>query len=104
MYKINSPATIQKSHFSSANLTARQRRLLFRAAHRGIKEMDLILGGYIQENIHKFTDSEITELENIMLLNDRDLLSWITKEVPVPLEQDTALMRKIIQYQLKPST
>ena len=44
---------------SSPDLDIRRKRLLWRATHRGIKEMDLILGGFVTRNLGGFSASEI---------------------------------------------
>jgi len=40
----------------------RRKRLLWRATHRGIKEMDLILGGFAPRHIDAFCPGEIDDL------------------------------------------
>ncbi|CBI76416.1 conserved protein of unknown function [Bartonella clarridgeiae 73] len=79
-------------------LDSRRRRLIFRAWHRGIREMDLILGQYVDAHIAKMNDQTVSELEYIMSFEDRDLLTWITGEVSVPYKVDSPLFRDIINY------
>lgn len=74
----------------------RRKRLLWRATHRGIKEMDLILGGFVTRNIENFTEADITELERIMDIPDQDMLSWATKQEPVPPGHASALLARIL--------
>ncbi|KEC55117.1 succinate dehydrogenase assembly factor 2 [Bartonella koehlerae] len=80
-------------------LDVRHRRLIFRAWHRGIREMDLIFGRYVDAHIAGMSDKKISELEYIMSFNDRDLLTWITGEVSPPPEVDSPLFRDIVNYQ-----
>ena len=80
---------------SGADLDARRRKLLFRSWHRGIREMDLILGGFADHAIAALADGELDEYESLLELQDADVLSWITGEQPVPTIHDTALFRKI---------
>ncbi|AQX27992.1 MULTISPECIES: FAD assembly factor SdhE [unclassified Bartonella] len=79
-------------------LDLRRRRLIFRAWHRGIREMDLILGQYVDAHIARMNDQKVSELEYIMSFEDRDLLTWITGEISVPHEVDSPLFRDIINY------
>lgn len=79
-------------------LDARRRRLLFRAWHRGIREMDFILGHYVDAHIYGMSDKMVSEFEHIMSFNDRDLLRWITGEVSPPSEVDSPLFRDIAHY------
>jgi antitoxin CptB len=80
---------------SGVELDARRRKLLFRSWHRGIREMDLILGGFADRAIAELSDCELDEYEILLELQDADILSWITGEQPVPTIHDTALFRKI---------
>ncbi|WP_455480050.1 FAD assembly factor SdhE [Bartonella sp. B23] len=79
-------------------LDACRRRLIFRAWHRGIREMDLILGRYVDAHIVGMSDKTVSQLEYIMSFDDRDLLTWITEEVSLPSEIDGSLFRDIINY------
>ena len=76
----------------------RRKRLLWRATHRGIKEMDLILGGFVARNLASFSESEVSELERIMEIPDQDMLSWATKQQPVPANHASALLARILDY------
>ena len=76
----------------------RRKRLLWRATHRGIKEMDLILGGFVARNLDSFSDEEIAELERIMEIPDQDMLTWATKQEPVPPAHASPLLSRILAY------
>ncbi|MET3560049.1 antitoxin CptB [Bartonella japonica] len=81
-------------------LDVRRRRLVFRAWHRGIREMDIILGQYIDAHIVMMSDKMISEFEYIMSFDDRDLLTWITGEIAPPFEIDGPLFRDIVNYHI----
>ena len=83
---------------SSPEDTIRRKRLLWRATHRGIKEMDLILGGFVTRHLDAFSTSEIGELERIMEIPDQDMLSWATLQAPVPPEHASGLLTRILAY------
>jgi antitoxin CptB len=78
-----------------ASLDARRRRLLFRATHRGTYENDILLGGFVQRHLAAFSDSEIVALEALIDLPDNDLADWLTGRSPIPLDGDTAMLRRI---------
>ena len=83
---------------SSTDETARKKRLLWRATHRGIKEMDLIIGGFVTRHIEWLAPADIAELETIMDIPDQDMLAWATKQQPVPTEFATPLLTRILEY------
>ncbi|MCL7999141.1 succinate dehydrogenase assembly factor 2 [Brucella sp. 21LCYQ03] len=86
------------STLAAGNLDVRRRKLLFRAWHRGMREMDLILGQYADQYLPEFTDEQLDEFEQLLEVLDRDLLKWVTGECPTPEEHDTPLFRDIIAF------
>ena len=83
---------------TSADLEPRRRRLLVRAWRRGIREMDLILGGFADSHIADLTDTELDTLETLMQEADADILSWINGEKPCPAEFATPLFVRIAAF------
>ncbi|MEI5663575.1 succinate dehydrogenase assembly factor 2 [Bosea sp. CCNWLW174] len=80
---------------SSADLDPRRRKILFRAWHRGMREMDLIMGRFADAQIGNLTDAELDEFERLIEVLDRDLLSWVTGEAQVPENYDTDVFRRL---------
>jgi len=83
---------------SSEGLDARRRRLLFRCWHRGMREMDLIMGRFADAAVEQLTSDELAEFEHLMEAPDRELLAWITGEAEVAPEYDTALFRRLRDF------
>jgi antitoxin CptB len=79
-------------------LEARRKRLLWRASHRGLREMDLLLGGFARTHIASLSESGLDELEKIIATPDQDLLGWILGEAAVPQGQATATLKALISY------
>ena len=76
-------------------LDARRRRLVFRAQHRGTKETDILIGGFVARHIATLSDADVTALEEILELWDVDLADWLSGRRPIPPEHDTPLLRRI---------
>jgi antitoxin CptB len=74
---------------------ARRRRLLFRATHRGTRENDLLLGGFVSARIDAFTEAEMGELDEIMELPDPMLADWLTGRVLLPETTHLTLLFEI---------
>ena len=62
----------------------RIKRLRMRSMRRGIKEMDLILGGYADEELATMDEDELALFEAMLGENDHDLYSWVTGQVEAP--------------------
>lgn len=80
------------------DIEARRRRARFRAWHRGMKEMDLLLGGYADAHVASMDGEELVAFEVLMEIVDRDLFKWLTGEEPVPAEHDTPMFRAICAH------
>ncbi len=76
----------------------RRKRIVFRCAHRGMKEMDLLLGGFVEAQIDNLDEAELDELEHLLTAYDQDLYAWMTGRAPLPAEWDGPLYRRIIAY------
>ena len=83
---------------SSEGLDERRRRLLLRAWRRGMREADLITGRFADAFIDTLDDTELAEFERLLQVRDQDLLGWVTGELEVPAEYDTAFYRRLRDY------
>jgi antitoxin CptB len=83
---------------SSADLDPRRRKVLFRSWHRGIREMDLIMGRFADAEIGTLTETELDDFERLIEVPDRDLFRWITGESPLPVNYDTTVYRRLKSF------
>jgi antitoxin CptB len=79
-------------------LDERRKRLRFRAWHRGTREMDLVLGRFVDANVADLSDEEIAMLEALMEAPDPELYLWIAGTADVPSNFDSPLFRKIVAF------
>jgi antitoxin CptB len=86
---------------SSEGLDARRRRLLFRSWHRGIREMDLILGRFADAHIGELSSVELDDYERLIENPDPDLLNWLTGASAAPAACDTAMLRRLRDFHLQ---
>lgn len=80
---------------SSSDLDPRRRRILFRCWHRGIREMDLVLGQFAEAEIANLSEAELDELERIMAEEDNDLVKWVTGAEEIPAHIQGELFTRI---------
>ena len=76
-------------------MDGRRRRLLFRCRHRGIREMDLVLGGFADSALAGLTDRELDELERWLEVPDQQIFAWVNGSEPAPAEFDTTLFKRL---------
>ena len=86
------------STITSAELDPRRRRLLFRAWHRGIREMDLILGQFADNELEGIGGADLDEFEAILGEDDNDLFKWICGKAETPERLKTPLFARIAAF------
>lgn len=83
---------------SSAGLDERRRRLLFRAWHRGIREVDLVMGRFADAHITNLSEAEVDDFERLMDVPEHDVFAWVTGTAATPANFDTALLRRMRDF------
>jgi antitoxin CptB len=58
---------------SDHDLAMRRRRALYRATHRGSKELDFLLGRFAAETVEIMTETEIRVMERLIETPDPDI-------------------------------
>ncbi len=76
--------SINSTRAPMADSDSRRKRALYRAHHRGTKEMDLILGGFADVELSRFSDDEITAFEMLLALPDPEIDRMIKGAEPAP--------------------
>ena len=72
----------------------RRKRLRIRAWRRGIKEMDLVLGGYADAELAGMDHAAMDRLEALMAESDHDLWAWVSG-AEAPPEGHAALVSEL---------
>jgi len=86
------------NELSSEGLDARRRRLLFRSRHRGIREMDLVLGPFADARLKTMSEAELDEYERWLDIPDQQIFAWVNGSEAAPAAMDTALFRRLIAF------
>lgn len=73
----------------------RIKRLRMRSWRRGIKEMDLILGGFSENGLATLSDAELEIYDEMLEENDHDLYFWASGQGPAP-EKFSTLLQKVM--------
>jgi antitoxin CptB len=74
----------KRTDAASESTQIRQRRALFRATHRGTKEMDWMLGRYATAKVMTMVGDELTRFEALILRPDPELQRWLMDATQVP--------------------
>ena len=83
---------------TSEGLDARRRKVLFRSWHRGMRELDLVLGTFADARIDTLTAQELDQYERLLEVPDNELLAWITGERMPSIEHKNSLLDRILAF------
>jgi antitoxin CptB len=90
------PLTIMDQRFD--DLDIRRRRIRFRAWRRGMREMDLIMGGFVDSEIRALDAGELDVLEALLDADDDAVYGWLCGSAAAPPAYDTPLFRRIAAF------
>lgn len=86
------------TELSSEGLNTRRRRLLFRCRHRGIREMDLVLGRFADAHIQSLNETDMDEVDRWLEIPDQQMFAWVNGSEPPPPQFDTLLFRRLRDF------
>ncbi len=67
--------------YMSNKLETIKKRLIYRASYRGTKEMDILLGKFVNKYIDKFDEKLLSELENFLNFEDEIILNYYNYDI-----------------------
>ena len=78
----------------------RRKRLRYHCWHRGTKEMDILLGRFVDAHIGAMDERQMGELEALLLLPDPDLYNWITGKEDPPANIVSPVFEKLQSHKI----
>lgn len=79
-------------------LEIKRKRVLFRSNHCGMKENDILLGGFAGRYVGDLDEPQLDSFERLMEQSDIDVMHWVTGREPTPEAFDTPLMKLIKKF------
>ena len=80
------------------DLSVRRRRALYRATHRGSKEMDFLLGRFAETEIDAMSGAELGVLERLIEAHDPDIVESLFDGVPLGEPDLDELMQRLRRF------
>ncbi len=73
---------------NAEDLAIRLKKIQFRSKHRGMKELDILLGGFAERYLKTLTAPQLDQFEALLDEGENDLFDWITGKTPPPAKID----------------
>ena len=80
------------------DIDVRRRAIRVRAWRRGMREMDILVGGFVDARLAELDERDIGDLERFLDAEDQKAFSWLCGTVPPPPEHDTPVFHKILAF------
>jgi antitoxin CptB len=58
-----------------------KKKLIYRAGHRGTKEMDILLSSFVDKNINLFNEQLLDELDKFLNFEDEVILNYYHHDI-----------------------
>lgn len=84
----------------TATLVLRRKRLLYLSRHRGMKEADLLIGGFAERHLPAMDARQLDAFERLLTEDDADLLDWAAARRPVPDELASDVFEMIKNFKI----
>lgn len=72
-----------------------KKRLLYQSQHRGMKEMDLLLGEFARYFLHTMNVEELLAFEDLLAFPDQELYGWFFEKAPIPEDAPHELIKML---------
>ena len=88
-----------KAHvLNPANLETKRKKIYFRAWHRGIREADLLLGGFADQWIERLDDGALERFETLLETPDPVLFDWICGRADIPDDARNDVLEMLLEF------
>ena len=77
-----------------------RKKLIYRSWHRGTREMDLIMGSFVDRYIQSFDQVQLMEYYDVLCENDPDLYDWISGREDLPQDKESSVMAMLLVHQV----
>ena len=80
------------------DLDTRRRAIKIRAWRRGMREMDILIGNFVDARLAELSAGDVADLERLLDVEDQKAFSWLCDTQEPEAGFDTPLLRQIKQF------
>ena len=80
------------------NIEIFRKKLLYKASHRGTKEMDILMGNFVDKFIQLFDDHELSLLDILLDQDDDHIYKIILNKTSIPENIDNRVTKLLIDF------
>jgi len=77
-----------------------RKQIIYRATHRGSKEMDILLGKFVKKYISDLNTNDLKKLNEIMIVEDDLIYDWYFNRINNKKIEDNKISQKLRNFKL----
>lgn len=85
-------------------LEVRRRKLQFRAARRGFRELDLFMQAFTAAHLGQFNVDQLDQFEAVLNLPDQHVFDWIMGRAQPPPNHRSEVLDLLLSFRYSPPT
>ena len=78
-----------------------KKKIKYRSAYRGTKEMDLLLTSFVSSIIETLSYLELNKLDEFLNCNDEDINNFYLNNVPIKNFKDKKILDLLVVHKIK---
>ena len=78
-----------------------KKKIKYRSAYRGTKEMDLLLTSFVSSVVNILSHDELKKLDFFLNCNDEDIINFYLKKIPIITFDDTKILDLFSRHKIK---
>ena len=81
-------------------LESLKKKIKYRSAYRGTKEMDLLLSSFVANIINILSTSELKKLDDFLNCEDEDIINFYLNKIPIAAFDNKKILDLFIDYKI----
>ncbi len=77
-----------------------KKKIKYRSAYRGTKEMDLLLASFVSSIIETLSYLELNKLDEFLNCNDEDINNFYLNNIPIKNFNDKKILDLLVGYKI----
>ena len=78
-----------------------KKKIKYRSAYRGTKEMDLLLTSFVSSIINILSHEELKRLDTFLNCNDEDISNYYLNRIPITTFNDLKILNLFTEHKIK---
>lgn len=79
-------------------LETRRKRLLYRSRHRGMQELDLLIGRFAEQHLPDFGEDQLARFEALLEVPEPVIYDWLLRRATPPAQMNHDVLQLLLKF------